>query len=182
MTGESFLADIFPSIGGNIRFAYLDNYDWDWGIAEGDYRSEYAAISDEYRLRGVEINNAESQAVHLAQSILINSFTADGCGVLFDDTWALPDGAYSGKGGSAVPWLLANGWSLVERRPSSVHDMRGYVFLRKGRYRRRIVRPLLRAARYDVRYLRSRGVRRTFRAAFAHRRRRRVADSFTIRD
>jgi hypothetical protein len=30
MTGEQFLAEVFPSFGLKIKFAYLDNFDWAW--------------------------------------------------------------------------------------------------------------------------------------------------------
>jgi len=83
---------------------------------------------ENYRARGTDLNNANSAAVHLAQAQKVVEKVADRCVIMFDDTWNIHTGktfeglvkpgtdteGWYGKGATAVPWLLSQGWSVIE--------------------------------------------------------------------
>lgn len=128
MTGEQFMKGVFPDFGENVAFAYLDNFDWIWkGFEEESFIIKQVK---DYKKRGVELNNTNSQKAHLRQSELINDFTFEGALILFDDTWPTGDG-YDGKGGTAVPYLLENGWTDFLHSTPQKEDMQGFVLMRK---------------------------------------------------
>jgi hypothetical protein len=53
--------------------------------------------------------------------------------VLFDDTFIKNStNMWDGKGGTAVPFLLNNNFSIVEKSDINVHESQGYVLLRKN--------------------------------------------------
>ena len=139
---------------GAISFAYLDNYDWIWaGEHPESYTEQFPAmISDdqmsryklkmrkEYEAEGYVLNNGRSQEAHLAQAKLVHSLCTERCVIIFDDTFQLGNGLYSGKGGAAMKYLLArerfevvkqsriedpsyNGFVVVRRLPSSAADL-----------------------------------------------------------
>lgn len=113
-----------------IVAAYLDNYDWTWRWTVGmQYKQQQRA---DYSAEGLTLDNEASQAAHLAQSILVAGHCSDRCFVLFDDTWPSPrPGVYSGKGGTAVPFLLANNFEIIDQSPVDGPSFEGYVLLRK---------------------------------------------------
>ena len=59
------------------------------------------------------MNNINSQLAHLRQSMKLLPKLEDSCAILFDDTWRYWDGCYDGKGGVAVPFLLAHGFEDI---------------------------------------------------------------------
>lgn len=119
MTGEDFMRSVFPSTGDKICWAYLDNADWNW--YEGDAQ-EPEWIKEQrhiYQEAGIEYSNAASALAHLQQSKLVHEHAADRCFIHFDDTW-LAYGNYTGKGGTAIHWLLNNGWKVIHHGNMSV--------------------------------------------------------------
>lgn len=139
---------------GAISFAYLDNYDWIWaGEHPESYTQEFPTmISDdemsryklkmrkEYEAEGYVLNNGRSQEAHLAQAKIVHSLCTERCVIIFDDTFQLGNGLYSGKGGAAMKYLLAqerfevvkqsriedpsyNGFVVVRRLPASAPDL-----------------------------------------------------------
>lgn len=122
MTGEEFLERVLPIRNQTVSIAYLDGFDWIW---EGSEEENYIiGQKNEYKSRGVVMNNENCQMSHLTQARLLDNYMIKGGYVLFDDTW--PDGAlYDGKGGTAVPWLKKNKYEVVEESKTS------YVLLRK---------------------------------------------------
>jgi hypothetical protein len=70
----------------------------------------------EYREKyNVEMTNLMSQSAHVHQAVLIESRTAENSIVCIDDTW-FDQGwdTYQGKGGAAVPYLIARGYTVLE--------------------------------------------------------------------
>jgi len=109
--GEDFLT-LFT--GKPIAFAYLDNFDWCSPGVENV--PKVLAQAARYRdVHGIERTNVNSQLAHLkqAQALLPKLHTT--AFVLFDDTHPGADGTYEGKGGTAIPFLLANGLRLLEQ-------------------------------------------------------------------
>ena len=120
--------DLIKNIKEPICFAYLDNFDYIPPDSEDeqwitDMKVRYI---EEY---GIELTNENSANVHLEQTKLIHERSGEKCYILFDDTWDIksartfegwvtPENSYDGwygKGAKAVPWLLSNGWSLIEK-------------------------------------------------------------------
>ena len=133
MSGEEFLAEVFPSFGRRVIFAYLDNFDWiykSWGKKTADKIISRQAPS--YRRQGMTLSNQNSMKAHLAQSKLLCHHASPECIVLCDDTWPLPDSGYSGKGGLAVPYLLGEGFRVLAQSAPATQTFHGYVALKKG--------------------------------------------------
>jgi hypothetical protein len=118
MRGETFLEEMLLRKGGPICFAYLDNFDWVWNMQElNDPQSFYHSLIHTYRHYGLNMNNLNSQITHLRQAMLLEKLAASSSYVLLDDTWAQPDGTFCGKGGAAVPYLMACGF---QPRPADI--------------------------------------------------------------
>ena len=108
--GEDFLAVYQP----NISIVYLDNFDWNWHPrATEDWTLDQI---QEYRNKyNVEMTNVYSQAAHVHQAVLVEAKTADNSIICIDDTWFHSTwDTYQGKGGAAVPYLLAKGYTVLE--------------------------------------------------------------------
>ena len=104
-TGEEFLKN-FPK-NEKICYAYLDNYDWNYGHEDLHNRQKKT-----YELYGLTLSNENSQKAHLDQTILISHLSADKCIISFDDTFYDNElKCVSGKGGTAHDWLTGEGWS-----------------------------------------------------------------------
>jgi hypothetical protein len=137
MTGEAWLRRVFPTLNERIAFAYLDNFDWTFETFKNEpWLLEQVA---DYAKAGIAMTNANSMAVHLEQTQLIEPFAADDCAILFDDTWQLPDGPWTGKGGTAIPWLLSRGWRVLETVRPSPEPLDGFALVARGSWERRAV-------------------------------------------
>jgi hypothetical protein len=115
-----------------IAFAYLDNFDYiPPGYEDADWM---VAMIENYRNQwGVELTNENSAAAHLAQTKKVVDKAADRCVILFDDTWEVATGrtfagavkpgtdneGWYGKGASAVPWLIKQGWRVLPKYEDS---------------------------------------------------------------
>ena len=111
MKAEDFLKNIFPK-DERICFAYLDGFDYIFDEIK-DTKAVIGQI-DTYKQYGLELNNENSKKSHLEIARLLLDFVADKCFVMFDDTWGV-NGAFEGKGGYAVPFLLENGFKVIEQ-------------------------------------------------------------------
>ena len=131
---------------GAISFAYLDNYDWVWaGEHPQSYTEQFPAmISDdqmsqyklkmrkEYEAEGYVLNNGRSQEAHLAQAKLVHSLCTARCIIIFDDTFQLGNGLYSGKGGAAMRYLLADErFEVVTQSRIEDPSYNGFVVVRR---------------------------------------------------
>jgi hypothetical protein len=118
-TGENFLKT-FPCHTSYISFLYLDNFDWDWHPEKSedfvlDQQKRYADL-------GKVMNNVNSQRAHLAQMMAALPVMAPSCLVVCDDTWFNKWwGHYSGKCGAVIPFLLNNGFEVLETEEQPVY-------------------------------------------------------------
>jgi hypothetical protein len=118
-SGEQFLRE-FPGHITYISFLYLDNFDWDWHPEN----SEQFVLEQQnrYQKLGLEMNNINSQRAHLEQMIAALPYMAEQSLVVLDDTWYNKWwGHYSGKGGAVVPYLLANGYKILDTEEQPVY-------------------------------------------------------------
>ena len=124
--GESFLAD-FSGQDKHISLLYLDNFDWDWHPEN----SEHFVIEQQQRYDelGLVMNNVNSQKAHLEQMIAAISAMGEQSIVILDDTWFIKSwGHYSGKGGAVIPYLLGQGYKILETED---HPVYGTIMGRK---------------------------------------------------
>lgn len=126
MKGEDFLANVFPSLNKRIVFLYLDNFDFIY-----DHIIGYQFVNDQicrYNELGTLMNNDVCKEVHLLQATLALPVMSTNSYILCDDTFRKND-KYDGKCGAAVPFLLQNGWDIVEHNDGSASHSDGYYLL-----------------------------------------------------
>jgi hypothetical protein len=108
--GEEFL----PTYEPKVSIAYLDNFDWNWHpMATEDWT---LVQIQEYREQyNIEMTNLMSQSAHVHQAVILETKTTTNSIIAIDDTW-FDTGwdTYQGKGGAAVPYLLARGYTVLE--------------------------------------------------------------------
>jgi len=137
-SGESFL-ETFPAHTNYISFLYLDNFDWDWhpdqtakgpNIVIGPDNKPVVGLPENsifeqqqrYKELGYEMNNVNSQRAHLRQAELAIKSLAPKSLIVCDDTWYNKWwGHYSGKSGSAVPFLLNHGFEVLYTEEAPVY-------------------------------------------------------------
>lgn len=118
--GEEWLAKYNKQIG----FAYLDNFDYIFDSIIGkDWVEEQIKG---YKKFGMVMNNKNSELAHFLQAKEVLRLSRVGTEILFDDTWL--DGVYRGKGATAVPYLLDNGFTVVS---TGGKEHKGYVLVRR---------------------------------------------------
>jgi hypothetical protein len=108
-TGEDYL----QSVTSPISFLYLDNFDWDWH----PLNTEAFVLEQQHRYGelGYSMTNLTSQMAHLTQTILAMSHITPRSLIVCDDTWYNEHwGHYSGKSGAAVPYLISQGYRILE--------------------------------------------------------------------
>lgn len=104
--GEDYLA----SFEGRIDYVFLDAYDFDHGKHSELRQARYE------QFLGSRINDADCHRMHLdCARTLAEKLSPDGL-ICFDDTWTDEAGAWTAKGKTAMPFLLENGFALVEAR------------------------------------------------------------------
>ena len=103
--GEDYLRDY----DGSFDFIFLDAYDFDHGGHSKLRQSRYE------KYLGASIDDAKCHRMHLdcAKSV-VKKLTQQGL-VCVDDTW-LEDGKWTAKGTLAMPYLLENGFHVLEAR------------------------------------------------------------------
>ena len=129
-TGEHFMTQMFPQINKKICAAYLDNFDWQY--KDGNEKMHQRQIREYKDNHNTEMTNLNSQLVHFQQTIEIVKHSADKCLVVFDDTWQNPDQTFNGKGGSAIQYLLLNGFKVLNDVPMAETVVKGLVILGKN--------------------------------------------------
>jgi hypothetical protein len=105
MKGEDYLR----GFEGAMDFVFLDAYDFDHGKHSALRQSRYE------KYLGSNINDTECHRMHLdcAQSVA-KKLSPHGL-ICVDDTW-LENGCWTAKGTLAMPYLLANGFEVLEAR------------------------------------------------------------------
>lgn len=76
------------------------------------------------------MNNETSKRVHLQQTKLAESYMHPQGIILCDDTFKRGD-EWDGKCAYAVPYLLSNGWRILESDSGARHHANGYSLLRR---------------------------------------------------
>ncbi|MBC7735873.1 MAG: hypothetical protein H7245_01315 [Candidatus Saccharibacteria bacterium] len=104
--GQDWLA----AFDGIIDAVFVDAYDFDHGKHSEIRQARYE------RFLGGRIDEAECHQMHLdcAQS-LIHLLAPDGI-ICIDDTWLDDAGKWTAKGTTAMPFLLENGFEVIEAR------------------------------------------------------------------
>lgn len=103
-----------------ISFLYLDNFDWDWHPE----KTEEFVLNQQLRYQnfGMEMTNVNSQRAHLMQAMYAVGHMSPRCLIVCDDTWYNPWwGHYSGKSGSAIPYLLGQGFEVLDTEEQPVY-------------------------------------------------------------
>ncbi|MEX0740637.1 MAG: hypothetical protein WD071_14960 [Pseudohongiella sp.] len=110
--------DYLRNYQGYFDYIFLDAYDFDHGKHSELRQSRYR------KFLGEQIDDEECHRMHLdcAESI-VAKLALKGV-VCLDDTW-LDDGSWTAKGTLAMPYLLANGFRLLEARNRAVLLARG---------------------------------------------------------
>ena len=104
--GEDFLAHY----DGVIDYIFLDAYDFDHGNHSEIRQDRYE------RFLGGRIEEEQCHQMHLeCAKTLVTKMAPDGL-ICFDDTWTSPEGAWTAKGTTAMPFLLKNGFEVIEAR------------------------------------------------------------------
>ena len=97
--------------GPAIKALYLDNFDWDWST---NRQSEMIEQQREwYSSQGITMSNLNSQTSHITQMVNLLPHMSNSCVICVDDTYEY-NGVYIGKGGAVVPYLLGQGFDLIE--------------------------------------------------------------------
>jgi hypothetical protein len=118
-SGEQFF-QTWPDHLGTVSFLYLDNFDWDWHPDNPE--SFVLEQQTRYSELGLEMTNVNSQRAHLEQMIAAMPVMAKQSVVVLDDTWYNQWwGHYSGKGGAVVPFLLSQGYQVLETEEQPVY-------------------------------------------------------------
>jgi hypothetical protein len=117
------------------RFTWADGYDWPYSWCEGGNAEWCRSIFEDYASRGMPLTEEASMESHRQISELLHGVTRVGAVVVFDDTWRR-NGEWTGKGGTAVPWLTGTGlWEVQEEMlPECVDEwepVAGYAVLRR---------------------------------------------------
>ena len=86
----------------------------------------------EYEAAGYVLNNGKSQAAHLAQARMVYERCTPRCIIIFDDTFPLGNGLYSGKGGAAMRFLLSHErFEVVSQSALETPSYNGFVVVRR---------------------------------------------------
>ncbi len=102
--GEDFLAEW----SGPIDYCFLDAYDFDHGNHSDVRQGRYETYL------GSRIADAQCHQMHLdCATSLVTKLSNDGV-ICFDDTWLDLEGAWTAKGKTAMPYLLAHGFDVIE--------------------------------------------------------------------
>ena len=105
-------AEFLKTFDKKIRFAYLDNFYWLFYFN----REVLEQIMPDF---DAETNNKDSMETHLQQAIQVNRLSDNPCFIMFDDTWRTQSG-FDGKGGTAVPYLLDEGYKVIGETTNSI--------------------------------------------------------------
>ena len=101
---------------GRFSLVFLDNFDWDSSHLKPfeDKRAHVQQQIVRYTQLGMNMNNLQSQAVHLTQCMAVLPLMTERSVIIIDDTYLTHDGVYAGKGGACVPYLLTQGWQYKD--------------------------------------------------------------------
>ncbi len=111
-SGSKWAHEDLPKIDKKIKVLYLDNYDWLGPM--NNLRPHELEQVDEYKNRGVQINNLDCQREHLHQMVGCLPYMDEESLIICDDTpYQEHSGIYIGKNGAVIPYLLSYGYEIV---------------------------------------------------------------------
>jgi hypothetical protein len=97
--------------GPAIKALYLDNFDWDWST---NRQSEMIEQQRQwYGSQGITMSNLNSQTSHVTQMVNLLPYMSVQCVICVDDTYEY-NGVYIGKGGAVVPYLMTQGYQILQ--------------------------------------------------------------------
>jgi spermidine synthase len=108
--GEEFLEQ---NSDKKFSIVLLDNFDWQWDPNQSEdfievQKSRYAKEFN------IEMTNLNSQVTHLKQAVLLTNLLTKQAIIVCDDTyWDHSHATYTGKCGSAIPYLMTIGFRPV---------------------------------------------------------------------
>ena len=114
--GELFLQNFEEK----IDFLYLDAFDIDHGMHSEQRKSRYI------QYLGADINNEDCYKMHLDCAVEAARLIEPGGVIVFDDAWRNGEG-WGGKGFSAMPFLLNNGFRVIEETSNTVWLEREFI-------------------------------------------------------
>jgi hypothetical protein len=110
LAGSIWATTVLPTLNKKISLLYLDNYDYDYNIGATTWVDDQKI---EYQTKyNINLNNQDCVIEHLKQIIALLPYLAEHSTVICDDTY-LSNGCWIGKCGAVVPYLVANGFSIV---------------------------------------------------------------------
>ena len=108
--GETFL----QQFSGQVDYAFLDAYDFDHGKHSALRQQRYQ------KYLGSRIDEQQCHLMHLeCAKALVEKLSPNGV-ICIDDTWQDEQGHWTAKGTLAVPFLLKNGFEIIEKRNRAV--------------------------------------------------------------
>ncbi|NNC37507.1 MAG: hypothetical protein HKO02_08615 [Hyphomonadaceae bacterium] len=108
--GEDYLAKLEPPYP---TYIYLDAYDFEHPNHSEGRQNRYKKVL------GQKISNEACWEMHLKCCKRIAEILPDYGIIVFDDVWH-ENGRWTGKGGTAMPFLLTNGFHIVAQTPKTV--------------------------------------------------------------
>ena len=115
--GEEYIRDT-PD---EIHIAYLDAFDLE-NLRDTPRHEKCQSPRATYERRGVKITSENCFKMHLDAVKFLDKKMPSGGLVVFDDVWN--DGLWRGKGETAIPWMLKNGFELVYFQPNAAAFVR----------------------------------------------------------
>ncbi|MCV3377855.1 hypothetical protein, partial [Campylobacter sp. IFREMER_LSEM_CL2194] len=106
--------DYLENIDFAIDYLFLDAYDFDHSMHTELRQKQYE------KNLGSRINDDECHKMHLKCAILAcKKLSKDGI-ICIDDTWRNKNGDWEAKGKLAIPYLLENGFEIIEERNKAI--------------------------------------------------------------
>ena len=106
--------DYLQSWQGSVDHVFLDAYDFDHGKHSERRQQRYETYL------GSRIDELQCHQMHLDCAKSLVRILSETGTICIDDTWQDDSGAWTAKGTTAVPYLLKNGFEVVEARNNAV--------------------------------------------------------------
>lgn len=108
--GEDYLAEY----NGQLDFVFLDAYDFDHGNHSELRQARYE------KYLGQRIDEKECHVMHLKCAESLNNILSKDGVICIDDTWRDEQNKWTAKGTLAVPFLLNQGFKIIDERNRAV--------------------------------------------------------------
>jgi hypothetical protein len=98
----------------NIGLCYLDAFD----LVVEDYTLDGDFIKT-YTERSVDLTNEAAYKMHYDACVALKNKIIKGGFICFDDVWLDENNIWQGKGKTAIPYILSNGFTLIAYKKTS---------------------------------------------------------------